>query len=151
MARSGFTFEKDTYQTRRYNRRRVYAYDYLGRACALCGSKKSLFFSSRNQDERCPIRWGVRDENFLRSLDTAVLLCGECYSKKISRARGGYRHGTYYSARKLKCQCEICEQKREAIRADARASHAANLRRRAPSGRVERAEVRGMQRSKKDL
>lgn len=140
MARSGLIFDKASYHERRYNRQRKFAYEYLGNKCAICGSKKGLTITSKADRTygRRHIIWGSNMETLKKQLDEAHLLCGKHYGEKISRAKGGFRHGTYYSVGRIKCRCDICEAQRKKWLAERRAK-TAEQRRRVLSGRTERA------------
>jgi hypothetical protein len=141
MPRKHYTFDKASYHERRYNRQRQFAYDYLGNKCSICGSQKGLVFSPRVQEippkRKRSIVWGTHQDKLIEQLDESVLLCNECFGKRISKAKGGYRHGTYYSSGKLKCECDICVTFREEY--NARRVRAAEKRRRVLSGRKDRA------------
>ena len=140
MPRIHHTFDQASYHKRRYNRQRKWGYELLGNACAECGSTRGLVFSPRVEGATHRVSWGSHEETLRKQLlEDTILLCATCWGRRLSRAKGGYRHGTWYSFGKMNCKCDICVS-----------AHAERIKKRREREAVQRAQRRRVQSGRTD-
>lgn len=100
-------------QLRQYYRRREYAIQKLGGACAVCGAIEGLELDHKEKDKksfsisRC---YSLRKELFEAELVKCQLLCNACHKEKNKTDNGVAEHGKYSMYRHHGCRCDLCKQ-----------------------------------------
>lgn len=78
-------------QLRAYARRRAYAREYLGGACAECGTDEGLQFDhvdpTTKRFDLFGSRWSMAWQRWHDELDQCQLLCTSCHSHKTTEYR----------------------------------------------------------------
>ncbi|SRR5258706_1797590 len=105
----------NTYMKNRYQKRKLFALEYLGGKCSKCNSVENLQFDHINRDEKNftladGMLWS--EKKFLEELNKCQLLCVICHQKKtlidLNQSDGKNTHGTLTSYKY--CKCELCKK-----------------------------------------
>lgn len=95
---------------------RTFCLDYLGNHCKQCDSQKNLEFDHidpATKSWEITTRLGRASRQTLAlELIKCQLLCESCHAEKTRKEQSverGWRHGTWYSWMKKKCNCGVCQ------------------------------------------
>jgi hypothetical protein len=103
------------YMRQRYHSKRQKAIDALGGKCVHCGNTKNLHLDhidKKKKTMRASDIHSTNDKKVEKEMQNLQLLCENCHKKKTHEAwdysTPKPTHGTYWMARKYKCQCDDC-------------------------------------------
>lgn len=103
------------YHRRYYKKRRKKIIEYLGGACAVCGSTKELQVDHVDPAEKnFNISQRLTLDNILEELAKCQLLCRKHHQEKTARENEGFTHGTSYAWMKKGCTCLVCTEAKHA-------------------------------------
>ena len=106
-----------TYQINRYNTRRAEFIEYLGGACARCGTSENLEFDHIDRTKKSfnisKVLVRMNYEKLREEVDKCQLLCTDCHIEKSREAKdlGNVDHGGGTTG-KRNCKCEPCKAKK---------------------------------------